>query len=80
MEEVENFLKNARYPEGRSKGEKANFRRKVWNNFKLEDGILFYKYAQESAEDATVRWKTCVRSESEKDRIIRLYHEGVGGK
>ena len=57
MEEVENFLKNARYPEGLSKGEKANFWRKVRNNFKLEGGILFYKHDQESAEDATV-WKT----------------------
>ena len=38
-----------------------------------------YKHAQESAEDATV-WKTCVRSESEKDKIIKSRHEGVGGK
>ena len=79
MKEVENYLKNARYPEGLSKGKKANFRRRVRNNFKLEDGILFYKHAQESTEDATV-WKTCVRSESEKDRITKSCHEGVGGK
>ena len=79
MEEVENYLKNAKYPEGLSKGEKANFRRRIRNNFKLEDGILFYKHAQESTEDATV-WKTCVRNESEKDRIIKSCHEGVGGK
>ena len=66
MEEVENYLKNAKYPEGLSKGEKANFRRKIRNNFKLEDGILFYKHAQERADDATV-WKICIRSEKEKD-------------
>ena len=71
MEEVENYLKNAKYSEGLSKGEKANFRRRVRNNFKLEDGILFYKHAQESTEDTTV---------SEKDRIIKSCHEGVGGK
>ena len=45
MEEVENYLMNAKYPQGLSKGEKANFQQKVQNNFKLEDGILFYKHA-----------------------------------
>ena len=45
MEEVENYLMNAKYPQDLSKGEKANFQQKVRNNFKLEDGILFYKHA-----------------------------------
>ena len=79
MEEVENYLKNEKYPEGLSKGEKANFQRKVRNNFKLEDGILFYKHAQEIADDATV-WKICVRSETEKDRIIDTLDYAHGSK
>jgi hypothetical protein len=57
MEEVENFLKNARYPEDLSKGEKANFRCKVRNNFQAGGWhSLLYKHTQENAEDAMV-WK-----------------------
>ena len=43
LEAVENYLLRGAYPSGLSKGEKANLRRKCKNNFKLEDGILYYK-------------------------------------
>lgn len=78
MEDIENFLRNAQYPEGLSKGEKANFQRKVNNNFKLDDGLLCYKKAQDDGSDGSV-WKTCIRSEEEKMRVLKSCHEGIGG-
>ena len=53
MDDIENFLRNAKYPEGLTKGDKANFRKKVKNNYKLDDGILYYKKAQDDGEDAS---------------------------
>ena len=78
MDEIENFLRNAQYPEGLTKGEKANFRKKVKNNYKLDGGMLYYKKAQDDGTDASV-WKTCIRSEEEKMRVLKSCHEGIGG-
>ena len=41
--DVEVYLMNGQYPSGMGKGEKSNFRRKCKNNFKIEDGILYYR-------------------------------------
>ena len=78
MDEIENFLRNAKYPEGLAKGEKANFRRKVNNNYKLDGGQLYYKKAGDNGADTSV-WKICVRNEEEKGRILKSCHEGLGG-
>ena len=40
---VEQCLMHGEYPEGMSKSEKANLRRKCRNNYKLEDGVLHYR-------------------------------------
>ena len=40
---VEKYLIYGEYEEGMEKGEKANFRRKCRNNYKLEDGVLHYR-------------------------------------
>ena len=45
LEAVENYLLRGVYPSGLSKGEKVNLRQKCKNNFKLEDGILYYRKA-----------------------------------
>ena len=78
MDDIENFLRNAKYPDGLSKGEKANFRKKVKNNYRIDRGQLYYKKAGDDGADASV-WKMCVRSEEEKGRILKSCHEGLGG-
>ena len=40
---VETYLRCSQYPNGMTKGEKANLRRKCKNNFKFETGMLYYK-------------------------------------
>ena len=57
-----------------NKGEKANLRRKCRNNFKLDEGILYYKKANDEAD-----WKICVRSEDEMKKIMESCHAGIGG-
>ena len=71
LEAVENYLLRGAYPSGLSKGEKANLRRKCKNNFKLEDGILYYKRAVADGESKEP-WRICVRSEEDKRRVIVL--------
>ena len=63
---VEKYLLRGKYPEGLSKGEKANLRRKCRNNFKLDQGILYYK---KNVSGDTDSWKICARTEEEKKRI-----------
>ena len=41
LQQIEDYLHRGIYPEGLSKGEKANFRRKCKNNYKFEDGVLY---------------------------------------
>ena len=65
---VDAYLSRGEYPSGLSKGEKANLRRKCRNNFKLEEGVLYYKKANKDSD-----WKICVRS-------IESCHAGVGGR
>ena len=60
LEAVENYLLRGAYPSGLSKGEKANLRRKCKNNFKLEDGILYYKRAVADGES----------KEAKSDRVL----------
>ena len=79
LEAVENYLLRGAYPSGLSKGEKANLRRKCKNNFKLEDGILYYKRAVTDGESKEP-WRICVRSEEDKRRVIESCHAGVEGK
>ena len=51
LEAVENYLLRGAYLSGLSKGEKANLRRKCKDNFKLEDGILYYKRTVEDIRE-----------------------------
>eukprot|EP00731_Ephydatia_muelleri_P003205 Em0001g3205a len=74
---VEKYLIYGEYEEGMEKGEKANFRRKCRNNYKLEDGVLHYRknITCEGKDDAL--WRVCVRSDEEKERILESCHAGV---
>ena len=75
---VEGYLLRGTYPDGFSKADKANLRRKCRNNFKIEDGVLHYRKngGSEKEED---HWCICVRSEEEKGRILQSCHSGVAG-
>ena len=39
----ENYLHHGKYPDGLSKGEKANLRHKCQRNFLFEHGLLYYR-------------------------------------
>ena len=51
------------------------------NNFKLKDGLLYYKKAPSIADDSEGQseWKICVRSSEEKLKILESCHAGVWG-
>ena len=66
-----------KYPAGYSKTDKANLRRKCRDNFKLEDGLLYYR--KKTAKE-TESWRTCVQVDFEKKRIMERCHSGVEGK
>ena len=72
---VDAYLRKGEYPSGFSKGEKANLRRKCRNNYKLEEGMLYYRKAGAESD-----WKICVRSEDETRKIMESCHAGIGGK
>ena len=65
-EAVENYLPRGVYPSGLSKGEKANPWRKCKNNFKLEDGILYYRKAVADGERCAL-WRICVKTEEDRE-------------
>ena len=82
LQQIEDYLHRGIYPEGLSKGEKANFRRKCKNNYKFEDGVLYYtkcigRVPTVSSEETN--WRICVRSNDEKQRILQSCHSGTAG-
>ena len=76
---VENYLRRRRYPDGLSKGEKANLRRKCRKNFLFEGGLLYYRRANGADEWEEEPFRICVRTEEEKVRIMESCHAGVEG-
>ena len=82
---VVRYLRDGRYPDGMEKGEKANLRRKCHRNFKLEDGILYYrtssagKQNESKAANEDRDWRVCVQTQAERERVMESCHAGVGG-
>ena len=72
---VEDYLRRNQYPEGISKGDKANLRCKC----KLDCGVLYFKKVKKGEGDGE-GWKICVRTEDEKRRILESCHAGIEGK
>jgi len=60
---VENYLRRGRYPDGLSKGEKANLRCKCRKNFLFESGLRRAKGVDEAEE---IPFRIYVRTEEEK--------------
>ena len=73
---VEQYLLHSRYPEGYTKADKTNLRRKCRQNFKLEDGVLYYR---KNIKTASEPWRICVRTDNEKKRILESCHSGIEG-
>ena len=69
---VEEYLRRTQYPEGISKEDKANLRRKC-KNFKFDCGVLYFKRVKKGEGDGE-GWKICVRTEGEKRRILLSCH------
>ena len=75
---VEDYLLRGKYPDGFSKAEKANLRRKCRNNFMMDKGVLHYRKNTGGEKDGN-DWRICIRSEEEKTRILESCHSGVAG-
>ena len=65
---VENYLRRNQYPEGISKEDKADLRRKC-KNFKFDCGVLYFKGVMKGEGDGE-GWKICVRTEGKQRRIL----------
>ena len=76
LKDIETYVRRGDYPAGLTKAEKANFRRKCRQNFKFEDGVLYYKKCSKAEKDE--EWRICVRSSEEKARVLESCHACAG--
>ena len=77
MEQLKNIEQYFEYPTGYTRADKvANLRRKCRNNFKLEEGILYYR---RNVLNENEPWRICVHTEDEKKRVLESCHSGVEG-
>ena len=74
---VEKYLLYGQYPPGYSKADKANLRRKCRKNFKIEEGVMYYKRNVDSENEP---WRVCVQTKEEKIRVLESCHGGIEGK
>ena len=76
-----NYICKWQYPDSFQKGEKANLHRRCRNNFKFEDGILYYRKDSKKSEvnESNDVWRICVGSDEEKNRIMESCHAKVEG-
>ena len=69
LKDIETYVRRGDYPAGLTKAEKANFRRKCRQNFKFEDGILYYKKCSKAEKDE--EWRICVLVQKRKQEFLR---------
>ena len=68
------YLKSKRYPSGLvNKNSKRNFRRKVMDNYRIQDDELYYH--KKGSEDC----KKVPQTQKERERIIEACHSETGG-
>ena len=79
---MKTYLHHRRYPDGFSKVEKVNLRRKCCKNFLFEGGLLYCRRAK-SADEMEEDWKRTgqnfVGTEKEKERSMESFHAGDEG-
>ncbi len=87
-EDIFRFCESNVYPSGLSKEGKRNYRRKCQENFKVENGQLFHRKSdrgkQPHAQSADsvqneCGWKLCVKTEDEKERVLKSCHSSATG-
>ena len=67
-----------RYPTGSSKNQRRIIRRRCLENFRAEDGVLYYSQLASDSPDR--KWKIVVRSEEERRRIMESCHSSPHGR
>lgn len=72
---VKRYLLHNDYPPGYTKADKVNLRCKCRNNFKLEEGMLYYRRHVSDEEEP---WRIRMHTEDEKRRVLESCHGGVG--
>lgn len=76
LKTIELYLLRGEYPTDYTKAAKANLRRKCRDNYKLEDGMLYYR---RNVSNECEPWRICVRTEDEKMSVLESCHGGVEG-
>ena len=73
------YLESGIYPAGLSKNEKRNLRRKCNENFKVENGQLYYRRSNRCTTQEECEWKLCIKTVEEKQRVLRSCHSSATG-
>ena len=71
------YLESGIYPAGLSKNEKRNLRRKCNENFKVENGQLYYRRSNRCTTQEECEWKLCIKTVEEKQRVLRSCHSSA---
>ena len=74
---VEKYLLYGQYPLEFTKVDKANLWQKCQQNFKTEEGTMYYRRNVHSEKEL---WKVCVQTDEEKVWVMESYHSGIEGK
>ena len=78
-EEIYRFCEDNVYPCGLSKNQKRNFRRKCGENFKTDDGQLYYRRSNRGKSDTPSKWMLAVKTVEEKERVLKSCHSSPTG-
>ena len=66
------------YPSGMTeKGDKANFRRKCKRNYKVENGILYYRKYSTQPVAVKESWRMCIRSDEDLHLYFMFAHHFI---
>ncbi len=77
--EVLDFLSYKSYPEGYSKNQNRQLRRKCQQNFCIQHGLLFYAKTSISS-GMKQEWRQVVKGEEEQKQVLESCHSSVEGK
>ena len=82
-DDIFEYLQNNTYPEGLSKDSKRNWRHKCTENYKIQEGQLFHRKSTRSKskeQKDESEWKRCVRTQEEKERMLKSCHSSATGR
>ena len=69
---LQKYLLHGEYPVGMTKADKANLRRKCRNNFKTEDGILYYQKMWRKVKYKRINCGEYVCIRTCKDKMLHI--------